>query len=68
MSDSELLDQVNTAIAARLAGQAVDEWGEGAHRIAHVPLAELYKMRSDLQGRIAGSGEIFLPVIDAEEP
>ena len=63
MSDSELLDLVDTQIAALLSGGAVKSWEEGGHKVAHMSLLELYRFKQQLETRIAqAGGGMFLPV------
>ena len=49
-------------------GQAVDEWSEGGHRVAHMPLDKMLDWRSRLENEVemeSGSG-CAMPVVDVD--
>ncbi len=48
-SDAELLELVETAIQARLNGDAYEEYAEGAERFRGASLDSLFKIRAQLQ-------------------
>lgn len=63
MTDQELLDLVDGQIAALLSGGAVKSWEDGGHKVTHLSLTELYRMKQQLETRIAqAGGGMFLPV------
>lgn len=67
MTTQELLDALNTAILARMNGQAVDEWSEGDHRVAHMPLNQMLACRSRLETQLEQeTNGCAMPVISVE--
>jgi hypothetical protein len=58
---------VDAAIAARMAGQAVDEWSEGGHRVAHMPLDRLLAWQLQLQNFVEQeTNGCAMPVVDTD--
>lgn len=47
-TDAEMLELVNTAITARLNGDAYEEYSEAAERFRGTSLADLFKIRDRL--------------------
>ncbi len=56
LSTQSLLDSVDTAITARLNGDAYEEWAEGSQKFKGATLRDLYRMRSDLKNQVAAEG------------
>jgi len=52
----EMLDNVETAINARLTGGAVQSYSIGGRNLQYIPLQDLYKLRDQLRREISGSG------------
>jgi len=52
----EMLDNVETAINARITGGAVQSYSIGGRNLQYIPLQDLYKLRDQLRREIAGSG------------
>ena len=50
-----LLEAVNAAIAARLAGRPVDSYSINGRNLAYTKLSELYQLRRDLQREVAAA-------------
>lgn len=50
-----LLEAVNAAIAARLAGRPVDAYSINGRNLAYTKLSELYELRRHLQREVAAS-------------
>ena len=53
MTTSEMLDQVNTAISARLSGGAVASYSINGRNIQYMPMSELMSLKKDLQKQLA---------------
>ncbi len=52
----EMLDNVETAINARITGGAVQSYSIGGRNLQYIPLQDLYKLRDQLRREIADSG------------
>jgi hypothetical protein len=52
----EMLDNVETAINARITGGAVQSYSIGGRNLQYIPLQDLYKLRDQLRREIGGSG------------
>ena len=52
----EMLENVETAINARMTGGAVQSYSIGGRNLQYIPLQDLYKLRDQLRREIAGSG------------
>ena len=52
----EMLDNVETAINARITGGAVQSYSIGGRNLQYIPLQDLYKLRDQPRREIAGSG------------
>lgn len=68
MTDQELLDLTNTAIANLLNGGAIKSWREGGHQVEHMSLPELMAFKELLETRIAqaGGGAMCLPIVETD--
>jgi hypothetical protein len=67
VSDAELLELVNEAIAALLSGGAVQAWREGGHQISHMKIGELMELKQTLENRIAmADGGMCLPILEVD--
>ena len=53
VSAQEMLDAVEAAIQARLTGGAVQSYSIEGRNLQYVSLADLYKMRKELQTEVA---------------
>lgn len=64
---AELLASVDTAIAARLSGDAYEEYTEGGDRFKGASLEDLFRIRKQLTGQVAaesGSGFALAELFD----
>ena len=52
----EMLENVETAINARISGGAVQSYSIGGRNLQYIPLQDLYKLRDQLRREIASSG------------
>ncbi len=52
----EMLENVETAINARISGGAVQSYSIGGRNLQYIPLQDLYKLRDQLRREIACSG------------
>lgn len=50
---TEMLDQVNAAIAARLSGGAVASYSINGRNISYMPMPDLLALKRDLQKQLA---------------
>ena len=53
MTTSEMLDQVNAAISARLSGGAVASYSINGRNIQYMPIPELMAIKKDLQKQLS---------------
>jgi len=53
MTTSEMLDQVNAAISARLSGGAVASYSINGRNIQYMPIPELLAIKKDLQKQLS---------------
>jgi len=53
MTTSDMLDQVNAAISARLSGGAVASYSINGRNIQYMPIPELLSLKKDLQNQLA---------------
>ena len=53
MTTSEMLDQVNAAISARLSGGAVASYSINGRNIQYMPIPELLALKKDLQKQLS---------------
>lgn len=63
MTDEALLALVDGAIQDLLGGGAVQSWREGAHLVEHMDILKLYKLKTEIESRIAAANvPMCLPV------
>jgi hypothetical protein len=55
LTDAQLLELVEDAIACRLAGSSYESYSDGALQFRATPLTELYAMRDKLQRVVRGT-------------
>jgi len=55
LTDSQLLEMVEEAIAARLAGGSYESYSDGALQFRATPLDQLFAMRTRLQQSVRGT-------------
>ena len=53
MTTSDMLDQVNAAISARLSGGAVASYSINGRNIQYMPIPELLAIKKDLQKQLS---------------
>ena len=53
MTTSDMLDQVNAAISARLSGGAVASYSINGRNIQYMPIPELLALKKDLQKQLS---------------
>lgn len=67
MTTSELKDLVDTAIVTRMSGGTIDEWSEGGHRVAHMPLNQLLNWQRELANEVEQElNGCAMPIISVE--
>ena len=53
-TNQEMLDNLNTAINARMTGGAIQSYSIGGRNLQYISLSELLKLRDQLRREIAG--------------
>jgi hypothetical protein len=67
VTTSELKDLVDAAILTRISGGTIDEWSEGSHRVAHMPLNQLLNWQRELANQVEQElNGCAMPVISVE--
>jgi hypothetical protein len=65
VTTNELKDLVDAAISTRMSGGTIDEWSEGSHRVAHMPLNQLLNWQRELANQLEQeTGGCAMPVVD----
>lgn len=52
---AEMVAAIDTAILARVQGQAIESFGRGDHRFSHYSLEELRKLRDKYQAQVVAA-------------